>query len=298
MSILHLVAATETTMPPKIATKAVPRSYCAGENFVLWLNHFNRIAAANAWDEQARMAYLETKLTGRAQSEFEVFIEEEPDITFAEITEKLSEELVPSPQKALEMFTEMRLEGKSPKEFYGCLVRQSKLAHGEMRDAARHIIVRTQMLQVLPKKLKTNAAHQGYLADMGKEQFLELLTRVYDAEMRDEVWQPGEPGYEPMVSQVNVSSVESQLKKLEEKDVKHDRDMGELMSMVRGIYTGTQQKSWGGRRPQSLGASNAAQNMKCFRCLEEGHFARDCRNAVRCTKCNEEGHMRSTCQKN
>ena len=285
-------------MPPKIATKAVPRTYGEGENFVLYLNHFNRIAAANSWDEQARMAYLETKLTGRAQREFEVFIEEDPDITFADITEKLSEELVPSPQKALEKFTAMRLEDKSPKEFYGALVRQSKLAHGDMGDRPRHIIVRTQMLQVMPKKLRKDAALQGYLADMLKDEFLELLTRVYDAEMRDEVGSSSqEPAYEPSISQVQFSSVESRLKKLEDKDTKRDAEMSELMGMVRSMYQGAQQKQWGSR--QSNGSGGTAGNSgKCFKCLKEGHFARNCPNPVCCTKCGGEGHVRAVCPKN
>ena len=102
-----------------MASKAIPRVYSEGENFELYINHFNRISVANGWNDATKLAYLETKLTGRAQREFEVFIEEDPRIDFDDIADKLIEELVPSPQKALELFTQMRLEDKSPKEFYG-----------------------------------------------------------------------------------------------------------------------------------------------------------------------------------
>jgi len=226
-------------MPPK----AVPRTYAEGENFELYVNHFRRIAKANEWNDQTMLAYLETKLTGRAQREFEVFIEEDPEITFDEITERLIEELVPSPQKALELFTGMRLDGRSPKELYGALVRQSKLAHGEMQDAARHIIVRTQMLQVLPTKLRKDAGVQGYLADMGKEDLLTLLTRVYDAEMRDEVGDGAK--YEPAVCAVQGPSVEDRLKRLEDKDKSRDKDMLELMGMVRDMHRDSRQMGSG-----------------------------------------------------
>ena len=280
-------------MPPK----AVPRSYRDGENFELYVNHFNRIATANEWEEGAKMAYLETKLTGKAQRQFEVFIEEEPEISYEDITEKLIEELAQSPQRALDEFTGMRLEDKSPKELYGALVRQSKLAHGEMNEHGRHIIVRTQMLQVLPKKLKTDAAHQGYLADMNKDDFLELITRVYDAEMRDD---REATYYEPTVSQVQRDNVESRVRKLEEKEEQRGKKMDEMMGMLKDISLGLQGSRGGGRfsAGKEVNRGGSSDKMTCYRCLKEGHYARDCPNGVTCTKCREEGHVRAKCPKN
>ena len=286
-------------MPPKIAIKAMPRAYVQGENFELYINHFNRIATANEWPEQAKLAYLETKLTGRAQREFEVFIEEDPEISFDDIVDKLIEELVPSSQKALESFTEMRLDDKSPKEFYGALVRQSKLAHGEIDNNGRHIVVRTQMLQVLPQKLRRDAAKQGYLADMNKEGFLNILTRVYDAEMRDEV----ENTYEPTVAYVHKTggTVQDRLDCLEKKENQREKEMSELMGMVRSLCNS------GPRDPGRSGWRGNGNNQRrdqpgkavaCFKCLEEGHFARDCSNKVKGTKCYGDGHVRAACPKN
>ena len=64
-------------------SKAVPRTYRDGESFELYINHFNRIATANEWEEDAtKIAHLETKLTGKALRQFEVFIEQEPKITY------------------------------------------------------------------------------------------------------------------------------------------------------------------------------------------------------------------------
>ena len=289
------MAPPENAANPQKPAKAVPKQYREDENFELYLNHFKRIALANQWDDQCKLAYLETKLTGRAQREFEVFIEEDPTISFEDITKKLVQELVPSPQKALELFTHMRLGDKSPKEFYGALVRQSKLAHGTMEENARHIIVRTQMLQVLPKKLRKDASMQGNLPGMEKEEFLELLTRVYDAEMRDEVF---EEKYEPTISQVKSLTFEDRLKKLEEKETKRDEDMSNLMAMVREIHSSAQQRPRQPERRQERSGRNNIPSVQCFKCLKYGHYVRDCPNQIVCTKCRGSGHRSYECPKN
>ena len=276
-------------------SKAIPRVYKEGENFELYIKHFNRIAVANEWTEDAtKIAHLETKLTGKALRHFEVFIEEEEDITYEDMTEKLIEELIPSTQSLLERFAQMRLDDRSPKEFYGALVSQSKLAHGEMGGNSRHIIVKTQMLQVLPAKLKADAAKHGYLADMGKEEFLELLTRIYDAEMRDEV-----NHYEPTIANIQVPSVEERLKKLEKVEEEQATKMDNMMRMVQEMHGKLHNPGRGaGRGRGNVQPGPVGLGVSCFRCLKEGHMVRDCPNAVVCSKCREEGHIRAKCSKN
>ena len=156
-------------------------------------------------------------------------------------------------------------------------------------------VVKTQLLQALPVKLKRDAAKQGYLADLPKEGLLELLTRVYDAELRDEL---GE--YEPVVASIQATSVETRLKKLEENDKARSDNMAEMMRMVKEMHGKLQnsarfQRSSGGRAQAT--ASNAG-GMTCYRCLQEGHMARNCPNGVVCSNCREEGHVRAKCPKN
>ena len=92
---------------PPVRCKARPREYKDGEDFNLYLNHFNRVATANQWNDEIRLVQLETTLRGKAQREFEVFIEETPNITWEQMTTKLKIELAPSTQMSLDDFGQM-----------------------------------------------------------------------------------------------------------------------------------------------------------------------------------------------
>lgn len=276
---------------------AVPRTYRSGENFDLYIKHFNRVATANEWEDDAlKIAHLESKLTGKALRQFEVFIEEEPEIKFEDLTAKLINELIPSTQKSIDVFSQMRLDDRSPKEFYAALIKQSKLAHGEMAADVRHTIVRTQFLQVLPATLKKEAAKQGSLADMDKEELLGLLTRIFEAEMKDE-----EEEYEPTIAHVNT--VEQRLAKLEQRDKERSNDVSEMMKMIKEMHgklgnAGNLVNRRGPPPALGSGTGRTFGTVKCFRCLREGHMIKDCPNAVVCSSCMKEGHMRAKCPKN
>ncbi len=44
--------------------------------------------------------------------------------------------------------------------------------------------------------------------------------------------------------------------------------------------------------------SNAEKDLgkiKCFKCLETGHYSKDCTNPVRCRYCSQEGHISKEC---
>lgn len=280
----------ETDAVKVVRCKARPREYKNGEDFNLYLNHFNRVAAANQWDEEIKLVQLETTLKGKAQREFEVFIEETPNISWTDMTNKLKTELTPSTQMSLDVFGQMRLDGRSPKEFYGALVRQSKVAHGVMADVARHVVIRAQMLMVLPKKLRMDASKQQDLTGLDKDAFLDLLTRVYEAELKEEM---EEQHYEPIVCQVQAGrqdTVEARIKRLEETSATGERDMAELKSLVKELCVGMKQ----GRGQSSWNL----ESVTCYRCQEKGHLAKNCRNEKVCNLCKATGHTYSGCPQN
>ena len=292
-----------------VRVKARPREYRDGEEFTPYINHFERVATANGWNNATKLVQLETVLKGKAQRDFEAFIEENPGIEWTEMLEKLKAELVPSIQKSLDAFSQLRMDGQSPKEFYASLVRLSKLAHGTMNAEARHIIVRAQMLQALPKKLRHDAGKQEYLSDLNKEELLTLLTRIYDAEMKEET---DDKSYEPVICKVQSQgyrSTESRVQDLEKENQQLKQDVGEIKDMMKQLLNKEkaggnrsdndyfpnrgprQPNNWGQRRQQY----SSSRDITCFKCQNKGHLARECNNPRKCSYCNIEGHSYSYC---
>lgn len=281
--------------------KAKPREYKDGEDFSAYLNHFNRIATAMEWSDEVKLVQLETVVRGKAQREFEVFIEEDPAITWTVMVTKLKEELVPSKQKSLDDFQQMRLGDRSPKEFYASLVRQSKIAHGDMAEAARHAIVKAQLLQGVPKQLRVDAGKQKELAGLDKDALLELLSRVYNADLRDA---REEQAYEPMVGQVRMGkqrSIEDRVGDLEEKNSACLKEMSELKGLVTELCSELKQGRVENHRVSGQRNRPAAQNLeqiRCYRCQQMGHYASSCKNELACGYCKKQGHKYSACPEN
>lgn len=283
-----------------VRPKARPREYRDSEEFGTYLNHFERVATANGWSEPTKLVQLETVLKGKAQREFEMFIEESPDITWKDMTDKLKEELIPSVQKSLDQFAQLRMDDKSPKELYASLVKLSKLAHGDMNAEARHIIVRAQMLQALPKKLRHDAGKQEHLSNLDKDGLLELLTRIYDAEMKEE---SEISSYEPTINKVQTNtykSPEARIQELEQDNSKLKQDINEVKDMLKELVNKKNRENppnrnhFGNQRRDQTNTNR--YNTQCYNCQGYGHFARDCYKPRVCSYCKKEGHSYNYCQ--
>ena len=289
----------------EIRCKAKPRDYKDGDNFSQYINHFERVASANKWTAENKLVQLETTLKGKAQREFEVFIEEDSAITWDDMVKKLKEELVPSVQKSLDDFAQLKMSDMSPKEFYAALIRLSKLAHGDITVDARHVIVRAQLLQAIPKKLRQDAGKQNYLSSMDKDALLKILTRVYDAELREEI----DEIYEPVIGEVQSVAkhdLGERMKELEQENARLRMDMTEMKTMVTDLCTSIKQGGLVQGAVQVDDRNNQSAHgrgqfdmsaVTCYKCQQKGHFARSCGNKRVCSKCRKD-HSYADCPEN
>ena len=70
--------------------------------------------------------------------------------------------------------------------------------------------------------------------------------------------------------------------------------MAELKSLVKDLCVVMKQGKEQGRRQ----FSGNMRDITCYRCMEKGHMARDCKNEKACWKCVTKGHTYGECPQN
>jgi rubrerythrin len=136
-----------------------------------------------------------------------------------------------------------------------------------------------------------------FLSDLNKENLLTLLTRIYDAEMKEEY---EVKSYEPAICRVQgevYKSTESRIRDLETENTKLKDGIAEVKDMMKDMMKELKQgkSNNGGSRGYGQRSSQPMQQVKCYNCQELGHYARDCQKPRVCSFCKEEGHSFAGC---
>ncbi len=64
------MALEEAARRPNARPVVLPEPYTGEGDYSEWCDHFENVAAVNAWNEEAKLLWLKVRLTGRAQTAF------------------------------------------------------------------------------------------------------------------------------------------------------------------------------------------------------------------------------------
>ena len=128
----------------------------SGGDFTAWLRHFDRCSAANAWDEETRLAKLPAFLNGPTAAYFDSLTEEEKD-TLPTLLASLRRCFVPiaDREKFYREFDQLALRpSEDPSLFLWRLKELLRNAEPDLSDDAFDALLRRQFMKGLPFQIR------------------------------------------------------------------------------------------------------------------------------------------------
>ena len=126
----------------------LPESFNGETDYCDWIDHFENVAAMNAWDDNAKLQWLKVRLTGRAQTALKRL----PDATrrsYNETLAALKKRFEPESKRELyaaEFQTRRKGKTESWADFAEDLRRLADRAHADLEEAAREKLSLTRYL--------------------------------------------------------------------------------------------------------------------------------------------------------
>ena len=286
-----------------MSSTLLPDRFSTGD-FASWLRHFERCASANTWDDAAKLIKLPAFLQGPAASYFDSFTAEEKS-TYAKLTESLLHSFSPTAEREqfYSQFDEQTLRpGEDPALFQWRLKELLERAEPDLSDTAKDALLRRQFMKGLPQNIRLRLLESNAtptLADMLS--FSQRFRALHGEASRGAACATLATHPE---SGDTTKSLQQQQQQLEEQQ----RKMAGLEDMIRKLSVGQDNiiaaiSHTSAAAPRNNGRRDNSPKrsaVRCFRCQNEGHIARNCpqRNEPKCGLCSGWGHYSKDCANN
>eukprot|EP00794_Sanderia_malayensis_P015652 gene15652-biopygen13346 len=281
----------------------LPERFSEG-NFSGWLKHFTRCAQANGWDTNAkRFAKLPAFLQGPAATYFESLGEDEKD-TYSHLTTSLLRCFSPpvDRERHYRVFEDSTLRAsEDPMLFLWRLKACLKDAEPDLSNAAFDALLKRQFMKGLPNGMKMKLLESNPIPQ------LDEMVPFAQRHPAIQALPSSNSNYATCASGLDESSAAESptvIGQLQQQQEQHQQQMTKMADLLAQL-TARQTDLVAAIAPTSPPPPPTKRRLRCFRCQQEGHFARNCRqdhqpttNTMRCSACSGWGHTAAVCANN
>lgn len=253
----------------------LPEPFCGEGCFSEWVDHFDNVAAVNGWEAPEKLLWLKVRLTGRAQSAFKRFSEEVRQ-DYDRAVEALTRRFEPESKRQLylaELQTKRKKRTESWADFADDLKTLVDKAYPDLDSLATEQLALTQYLGQLTnpqvafsvKQQRPRTINEAVTATLEMEAYLVPGTgaAVAATNLQEDTQTTG-------AVQMLARDPPEWLKQITERLDKLELD---LQRRQPGTRPAARRRSQG-RHSEERG--DARGPVICWRCHQEGHFARGC----------------------
>ena len=249
------------------------------QSFTDWIDHFESIATVNEWTDDAKKNWIRARLTGRAATAWKRLTEADLD-SYEHIVAALKKRFEPECRKEVYM-AEFQRRRKLPAEDWASFAEDLRTlvekAYPTLQAEAQELLALNHFLQCVTNMQLAFGVRQRAPATLeaAVAATLELETYLHKPDMTIASVGDCDPPNGELIAASSKLSMEDSLQKLIER---MDRLEGKLKSSSSGSQTRGTQRGHG--RDEEWGRNRGKKKLTCWNCLEEGHFARNCKNAA------------------
>lgn len=266
---------TSTTRPRPLVS---PEIFSGESNWTDWVDHFETVATVNGWDDATKLTWLPVRLTGKAQVAWKRLAADAKE-DYDTAKESLRKRFEPDSKRQLyaaEFHSRRRRSGEQWGDFADQLRCLADRAFPTLEEDAKELLtldrylgnindpkiafaVRQQRPKTVEEAVASTLEMESYAAPEQKQ--AESKVSLVDEESEYDLCMiRSQQGVVPL-----LESIVSRLEKLES-------NVGDKDSR-RGRWRRSDGSS---PRRERLSQEHAEQQVKCFKCGKEGHYARGC----------------------
>ena len=276
----------------------LPESFNGETDYCDWIDHFENVAAVNAWDDNAKLQWLKVRLTGRAQTALKRL----PDATrrsYNETLAALKKRFEPESKRELyaaEFQTRRKGKTESWADFAEDLRRLADRAHADLEEAAREKLSLTRYLDQIAdpqvsfgvKQSRPRNLDEAVAATLELESFKNIkpVVKVAQAQPNVQLEEPHADSSTRVIGAVGppmnqktretseelLQAVLARLDRLESSLPKPRESLSQRREQ-RSLQNAQQNRETGGTRCHS---GSQPEKIICRKCRREGHYARGC----------------------